>query len=150
VGDLESNATTLVQGNATSLPSTTTSSVTVINGNLTLSGNVSGSGILVVTGTLTFSGNFTWNGLVLIIGQGVVVHNGGGNGNINGAIYIAQTKDANGNELTQLGNPNFTWNGGGTNAVAYDHCLSDNLLKKYVGQPSGLPLQVLSTRMLEF
>jgi len=150
VGDLEASATTLVQGNATSLPATTTSSVTVINGNLTLSGNPSGSGILVVTGTLTFSGNFTWNGLVLIIGQGIVVHNGGGNGNINGAIYVAQTKDANGNELTQLGNPNFTWNGGGTNAVAYDHCLSDNLLKKYVGQPSGLPLQVLSTRMLEF
>lgn len=150
VADMSANATTLVNGNASSLPSTTTSSVTVINGNLTLSGNPSGSGILIVTGTLTFSGNFTWNGLVLIIGQGIVVHNGGGNGNINGAIYVAQTKDTSGNELSQLGNPQFTWNGGGTNSVAYDHCLSDNLLKKYVGQPSGLPLQVLSTRLLEF
>jgi hypothetical protein len=150
IGDLSASATTLVNGNASSLPSTTTSSVTVINGNLTLSGNPSGSGILVVTGTLTFSGNFSWNGLVLIVGQGIVVHNGGGNGNINGAIYVAQTKDSSGNELSQLGNPQFTWNGGGTNGVAYDHCLSDNLLKRFVNQPSSLPLQVLSTRMLEF
>lgn len=149
VGDMASKATYSVQGNASSLPATTTGSVTYINGNLTLSGNPSGSGILIVTGTLTFSGNFTWNGLVLVIGQGIVVHNGGGNGSIDGAIYIAQTQGPSG-ELPSLGNPQFTWNGGGTNSVTYDHCLADNLLNKYVGQPSSLPLQVLSTRTLEF
>jgi hypothetical protein len=134
----------------TSLPATTLSSVTAVNGNLTLSGNPSGSGILIVTGTLTFSGDFTWNGIVLIVGQGQVVHNGGGNAVINGSIYIAQTEDAAGNVLSSLGSPQFTWNGGGGNSVYYDHCKADALLQKYSGQASPLPLQVLSSRVLNF
>ncbi len=140
----------VLTGNVTSLPSTTSSSVTYVDGNLSLSGNVTGSGVLVVTGTLTFSGNFTWNGIVLVVGQGQVVHNGGGNGNFNGAIYVAQTKDASGNELAAVGTPQYTWNGGGTNQILYDHCLADGLLSAYEGKPSSLPLQVLSMRTLNF
>jgi len=140
----------VLTGNVTSLPATTTSSVTYVDGNLTLSGNPTGNGVLVVTGTLTFSGNFTWNGIVLVVGQGQVVHNGGGNGNFNGAIYVAQTKDAAGNELAAVGNPQYTWNGGGTNQIQYDHCLADGLLQKYEGKPSGSPLQVLSVRTLQY
>ncbi len=134
----------------TSLPATTTSSVTYVNGDLSLSGNVTGNGVLVVTGTLTLSGDFTWNGIVLVVGQGQVVHNGGGNGNFNGAIYVAKTKDAAGNELSAVGNPNYTWNGGGTNQIQYDHCLADGLLSAYEGKPSSLPLQILSMRTLQF
>lgn len=137
-------------GNVTSLPATTTSSITVVNGNLTLSGNPNGSGILVVTNTLTMQGDFTWNGLVLIIGQGQVVHNGGGNQVINGAMYVAQTRDASGNLMTSLGPPNWTWNGGGGNSLLYDHCLADNLLNRYPPAKNTSPLQVLSTRVLEF
>jgi hypothetical protein len=140
----------ILTGNISSLPSTTTSSVTYVNGNLTLSGNVSGSGVLVITGTLTFSGNFTWNGIVLVVGQGQVVHNGGGNGNFNGAIYVAKTQDASGNELPTIGSPQYTWNGGGANSIQYDHCLADGLLQKYEGKPSALPLQVLSMRTLQY
>jgi len=140
----------VLTGNVTSLPSTTTSSVTYVDGNLNVSGNFTGNGVLVVTGTLTLSGNFTWNGIVLVVGQGQVVHNGGGNGNFNGAIYVAQTKDATGNELASIGSPQYTWNGGGTNQIQYDHCLADGLLQKYEGKPSGLPLQVLSMRTLQF
>lgn len=151
VQDLESHATSpVLTGTATSLPTTTSSSITIVDGNLTLSGNPTGSGILVVTGTMTFSGNFNWNGLVLVIGQGTIVHNGGGNMYIDGAMYIAQTEDASGNLLPAVGNPNFTWNGGGTNQVTYDHCLADNLLMPYEGKPSNYPLQILSTRMLNF
>lgn len=151
VQNLQSYVTSpILTGTATSLPATTTSSVTYVDGNLTLSGNVSGSGVLVITGTMTFSGNFTWNGIVLVVGQGVVVHNGGGNGNFNGAIYVAQTVDAAGNLLPAVGNPQYTWNGGGTNAMQYDHCLADGLLQKYNGKPSNLPLQVLSMRTLQF
>ncbi len=151
VQDLESYATSpILTGTATSLPATTTSSITIVDGNLTLSGNPTGSGILVVTGTLTFSGDFTWNGLVLVIGQGQVVHNGGGNEYIQGAMYVAQTEDASGNLLSAVGNPNFTWNGGGVNSITYDHCLADNLLSPYEGKPSNYPLQVLSTRTLNF
>ena len=140
----------ILTGNVTSLPATTIGSVTAVNGNLTLSGNLNGSGILIVTGTLTFSGNFTWNGLVLIVGQGQVVHNGGGNGLITGAMYIAQTMDSSGNLLASLGSPQFTWNGGGGNTINYDHCMADGLLQKYNGQPSPQPLQVLSSRTLNF
>jgi hypothetical protein len=125
--------------------------VTFVNGNLSLSGNPTGNGVLIVTGDLTFSGNFTWNGIVLVIGQGQVIHNGGGNGNFNGAIYVAQTKDAAGNLLAVVpGQPQYTWNGGGTNQIQYDHCLADGLLQKYQGKPSTYPLQVLSTRTLQF
>jgi hypothetical protein len=151
VNNLESYATSpILTGNVSSLPATTTSSVTFVNGNLTLSGNPNGSGVLVVTGDLTFSGDFTWNGIVLVIGQGQVIHTGGGNGTFTGAIYVAQTEDASGALLPSLGNPTYYWNGGGTNSIQYDHCLADSLLQKYNGQPSTYPLQVLSTRTLEF
>ena len=152
--------TTQLTGSVTSLPTTTTSSVTVVNGDLTLSGNPVGSGILVVTGTMTFSGNFNWNGLVLVVGKGIIVHNGGGNMNITGSEYIAQTLDPNANPpgsvltnqglLPQMGTPTFTWNGGGTSDVQYDHCLADSLLKRYENQPSPSPLQILSSRTLQF
>jgi hypothetical protein len=151
VQNLESYVTSpVLTGTVTSLPATTSSSITVVDGDLTLAGNPTGSGILVVTGNMTFSGNFQWNGLVLIIGQGTILHNGGGNMFVNGAMYVAQTVDAAGNLLPAVGNPNFTWNGGGTNQVTYDHCLSDNLLMPYEGQPSNYPLQVLSTHTLNF
>jgi len=152
VQNMQSYATSpVLTGNVSSLPATTTSSVTFVNGNLSLSGNPTGNGVLIVTGTLTFSGNFTWNGIVLVIGQGQVVHSGGGNGTFNGAIYVAQTKDAAGNLLPVVpGQPQYTWNGGGTNQIQYDHCLADGLLQKYQGQPSTYPLQVLSTRTLQF
>ena len=97
--------------------------------------------MLIVTGTMTFSGNFTWNGIVLVIGSGIVVHNGGGNGNFNGAIYVAQTKDPNtGLELSSLGNPQYTWNGGGGNSIQYDHCLADALLQKYPDNQQPQPI----------
>lgn len=152
--------TTQLTGSVSSLPTTTTSSVTVVNGDLTLSGNPVGNGILVVTGTMTFSGNFNWNGLILVVGKGIIVHNGGGNMNITGSEYIAQTLDPSANPpgsvltnqglLPQMGTPTFTWNGGGTSDVQYDHCLADSLLKKYENQPSPNPLQILSSRTLQF
>ena len=59
VQDLEGYATSpILTGTATSLPTTTSSSITIVNGDLTLAGNPTGSGILVITGTMTFSGNF--------------------------------------------------------------------------------------------
>jgi hypothetical protein len=151
VSSLQSYVTSpVLTGSVSSLPATTTSSVTYVDGDLSLSGNVTGNGVLVVTGTLTLSGNFTWNGIVLVVGQGKVVHDGGGNGDFNGAIYVAQTKDASGNQLSAVGSPQYTWNGGGTNQIQYDHCLADGLLQAYEGKPSNSPLQVLSMRTLQF
>lgn len=136
-----------VTGPASSIPNPGTlanPSVTVVNGDLTLSGNPSGYGILVVTGNLTLNGDFSWHGLVLVIGAAVINNQGGGNGQVVGAVYVANTNGTN------LGSPTFNWNGGGGNGIQYDHCWADNLLNKYPPAPSTKQLQVLSSRMLQF
>jgi hypothetical protein len=115
----------------------------VVNGNLTLSGNVTGYGVLVITGNLTLQGNFTWNGVVLVLGTATVQHNGGGNGQITGAMYVANTQGST------LGSSTFNWSAG-TNTIQYDHCWADDLLNKFPPKTSNQPLQVLSTRTLEF
>jgi hypothetical protein len=103
--------------------------VIVVNGDLTLSGSTPGSGILLVTGTLTLSGNFSWHGLILVVGKGALVANGGGNGEIDGAVVVANIGNADyaanptdANLLPQLGSPSFDWNGGGGNGIHYNSC----------------------------
>ncbi len=66
--------------------------VVVVNGDATF-GPGTGYGILLVRGVLTLSGNFNWNGLVLAIGQGEMHWNGGGNGEVQGGVFIAKTRD---------------------------------------------------------
>lgn len=148
VTDIASQPGTLnVTGPVSSLPNMGTAAnpaTTVVTGDLTLSGNPTGYGVLVVTGNFTLSGNFTWNGVILVIGTATVTNNGGGNGQITGAMYVANTA---GNTLNPV---NFNWNGGGGNGIQYDHCWADNLLNKFPPAPNGLPLQVLSSRTLEY
>lgn len=126
----------------------------VVNGNLTLSGNVTGYGVLVVTGDFTLQGNFTWNGVILIMGSASVQHNGGGNGQITGAMYVANVgadyQNPVPNPPSPLGSASFSWSGGGGNTIQYDHCWADDLLAKFPPKTSNQPLQVLSTRTLQF
>jgi hypothetical protein len=131
---------------------TTVTSATYVDGDLTLNGNGTGYGILVVTGTLTMDGNFTWKGLMLIAGDGNVQMNGGGNGQILGSIVDAKIWDASHNLLPNMGTPTFSWNGGGVNAVQFDHCYSTNLLTAigYTPPPSTKPLKILSFRTLPY
>jgi hypothetical protein len=87
----------------TSLGMSPTNLMTVIaNGNLDISNwSNDGYGLLLVTGTFTYDPDTTWNGLVLVIGQGVV--NNSLNGQykqINGAVFVAKTRDGSGNLLT--------------------------------------------------
>ncbi len=147
VNDISSQAgTTHITGPATnasipSLGSAANLQTIVVNGDLTLSGNPTGYGVLVVTGNLTMNGNFTWYGLVLVIGNAVINNQGGGNGQITGAMYVGNTSG---------GASTFNWNGGGGNGINYDHCWADDLLNKYPALTSGEPLQVLSSRTLTF
>jgi hypothetical protein len=127
--------------NLPSLGSATNLQTIVVNGDLTLSGNPTGYGVLVVTGNMQFSGNFTWSGLVLVMGNASLIANGGGNGQITGAMYVG---NSNG------GTSNVDWSGGGGNGVYYDHCWADDLLNKFPAQTSSDPLQVLSSRILTF
>jgi hypothetical protein len=75
----------------------------VVNGDLDLttgSGvHVVGYGLLLVTGTLTYHPDVSWNGIVLVIGRGSFVGSGNGTGKIDGALLVAQTRDASNNLL---------------------------------------------------
>jgi hypothetical protein len=134
--------------------STNVHSITYVDGDLDFGGNVTGNGILVVTGTLSMHGNFTWNGLVFVIGDGAVSFAGGGNGQINGSLFVAKIWDgyATKNLLSGMGSPNFHWNGGGGNGIRYDHCLVTDLMAAvpFTPPPSTKPLKILSVRILPY
>ena len=86
---------------------------TFVDGDCTLTG---GSGFLVVTGTLTMSGNPDFNGVILVLGKGVLIRNGGGNGDVFGGITIAAFDRTAGNFTA----PTFSTNGGGNSTIQYD------------------------------
>jgi hypothetical protein len=86
---------------------------TFVDGDCTLSG---GSGFLVVTGTLTLQGNPNFRGAILVLGKGVLIRNGGGNGDIFGGITIAAFGRTSGNFTA----PTFHTNGGGNSTIQYD------------------------------
>ena len=101
-------------GSATTITDSLTNPMfTFIDGDCTL---LSGSGVLVVTGTLTMRGNTDFKGVILVLGQGVLVRDGGGNGDILGGITIAAFGRTSGNFTS----PTFTTNGGGNSNVQYD------------------------------
>jgi len=67
----------------------------VVDGNVDL-GPGTGYGILLVRGELTIAGDITWNGLIVVIGQGVVRWKAGVTGTINGGLFAARTRAADG------------------------------------------------------
>jgi hypothetical protein len=120
--------------------------INVVYGNYSM-GPSTGYGILVVTGTLTISGNYGWNGLILVIGNGASVMSGGGNGQIVGALYVANTAG------NSFGSPNANWNGGGGNGIQYDHCWADYMISKVPPLTPAInasALQVISMRTLVY
>jgi len=90
---------------------------TFVNGNVDI-GSAGGAGLLVVTGTLTARGSTAFDGLILVLGDGVLLRDGGGNGNTLGAVAIARF------ERNVIGGPflapTFNSNGSGTSNVQYD------------------------------
>jgi hypothetical protein len=87
---------------------------TFVDGNCVLDG---GGGLLIVTGNLTLHGNPSFEGLILVLGNGHVERDGGGNGDIYGAISVAKFP-VNGNGGFQA--PYFDTAGGGTSLMQYD------------------------------
>lgn len=86
--------------------------LTFVDGDCTLDG---GGGLLIVTGTLRMHGNPSFDGLILVLGNGRVERDGGGNGNIHGAIAVARF-----NSTGDFLPPFFDTNGGGTSTMKYD------------------------------
>jgi hypothetical protein len=85
---------------------------TFVDGDCTLAG---GAGLLIVTGNLIMDGNPSFDGLILVLGQGYVNRDGGGNGNIFGAMAVARF-GSSGDFLA----PTFNTNGGGNSTMQYD------------------------------
>ena len=73
--------------------------VIVVQGNLDL-GPGTGYGILLLPGELTIVGDITWNGLIVLIGQGAVHWKPGVMGIINGGLFTARTRAADGSLLS--------------------------------------------------
>lgn len=111
--------------------------ITYVNGDYNLTG---GSGVLIVTGTLSATGGSSFNGLVLVIGQGIFSESGGGNGQFNGSLFIANTNSHTSpfTQLSSLGPSSFSWNGGGTNGIQYNSC--------WANLENDLHYQVVSSR----
>ena len=86
------------------------------------------------------SGNPSFNGLILVIGQGIFSESGGGNGQYNGSLFIANTNSHTSpfTQLATLGPPSFSWNGGGTNGIQYNSC--------WANLENDLHYQVVSSR----
>jgi hypothetical protein len=137
-----SNVYTTPQTNI-NIGSESTPQITFVDGNLTMTGATRGGGILVVTGTLTMSGNSGFYGIILVVGQGTFVANGGGNGQYNGAMLIAKTRDSSGNVLSSMGNPIVDWSGGGGNGIQYDGCAINNVQQ-------GLGFKTMASRELMY
>lgn len=97
----------------------------VVDGDFSFNGDHGrGYGLLLVTGTFTYNPNeytAVWRGLVLVIGQGQFVSTMAGNGEIDGAVLVAKTRDAAGNLLPALGAASFTQTGGGL-GIYYSSC----------------------------
>lgn len=86
---------------------------TFVEGDCTL---LSGSGFLVVTGTLTMRGNTDFRGVIMVLGEGKLLREGGGNGDIFGGITIAAFDRTSGGFTT----PTFHTDGGGNSTIQYD------------------------------
>ena len=125
--DLVLNPPAGTRADQTSLTSmsATNPMVVVVNGDFHLShgnGNGNGNGgstftgygLLLVTGTLYYDPDDSWNGIIMVIGKGVFDGSQGGhNGQINGTVLVANTRDNSGNLLTNLGPTSFNLRGGG-------------------------------------
>jgi len=82
--------------------------VIVVNGDFNLHGSGTGYGLLLVTGTLDYDPDASWNGVILVIGEGTFISSKAGEGAINGAVFVAQTHDAAGNPLANVGYSSYT------------------------------------------
>jgi len=115
-----------------------------VDGSFDLGPNT-GYGLLVVTGNFHYHGNSGWNGIILVVGDGTTTFDGqgGGNGEFDGAIFVATTRDANGVQLNNFGTVNYDISGGGGNGAYYNSCWV-----KQVQQPPTY--KVLSFREIQY
>lgn len=103
----------------------------VVNGNLDLTAwHHTGYGILLITGNFIYDPDVSWNGIILVIGQGTVTGDHGGSGVINGAMFVAKTRDGSGTLLPDpaLGTASVVFDDemGGV-GIQYNNCWVQNV-----------------------
>jgi hypothetical protein len=111
---------------------TTPTGITFVDGDCNLDG---GSGLLVVTGNLEMSGNPSFDGVILVLGAGSVNRNGGGNGNIYGAMVVASFSRTGTGGFTA---PLFNTNGGGNSSFQYDSLAVSRAMGAIGATPGGV------------
>jgi len=99
----------------------------VVNGNLDVTGwSGTGYGLLLVIGTFTYDPSATWNGIVLVVGQGIVNNiDHGQYKQMNGAVFVAKTRDPSGNLLSdpRVGGASVTFDAPMQgNGIRYSNC----------------------------
>ena len=133
-------------GNSTSIGSIGGASdyrIVVVNGDATV-GPGTGYGVLLVRGALSISGNLTWYGLILVIGQGEIHWNGGGNGEIQGGMFLAKTRDTPsvssplGDLLPMRGDVIADFNGGGGSGILYNTLTIENAMGRLPYVPMSI------------
>jgi len=123
--------------------------IVVVDGDFTMNGNASGAGLLVVKGQLTFAGNINYTGIIMVIGTGTMVRNGGGNGTISGAVWVASTAGSDGivgNADDAMGPAILNTSGGGASNVGYCSSAVNNAIDATAPPPTYSPLIVKSFR----
>jgi hypothetical protein len=126
-------------GSPTDVGTTSAPKFTFVDGNANVS---DGAGLLVVTGTLTMGGNANWNGVILVLGDGNLDRNGGGNGDILGAIVVAKfartwPSSENGTAHPFLA-PSYSTSGGGNSTVQYSSSAVSNAMNSMGNRVLGV------------
>jgi hypothetical protein len=103
---------------------------TFVDGDCTLEG---GAGLLIVTGNLLMHGNPSFNGVILVLGNGSVLRDGGGNGNVYGAVVVASFDPVGSGGFLA---PTFNTNGGGNSTMQFDSNAVRNALNLF--GPAGV------------
>jgi hypothetical protein len=110
---------------------TTPTGITFVDGDCNLDG---GSGLLIVTGNLQMNGNPNFDGVILVLGTGTVNRDGGGNGNVYGAMVVASFNRTSGN----FNAPSFNTNGGGNSTMQYDSLAVSRAMGAIGAAPGGI------------
>jgi Tfp pilus assembly protein PilX len=142
---------TVVPGGSTNvdLGSVSNLKVVVVDGDFTMTG--SGAGLLVVRGQLTFNGNVNYTGIIMVIGKGIMVRNGGGNGTISGAVWVANTAGADGivgDADDAMGAAVLNTSGGGSSNIQYCSSAVNNAVALTSPPPTYSPLKITSFRQV--
>jgi Tfp pilus assembly protein PilX len=117
-------------GTPTSLGTAANPLVNVVQGDVSLA-SVHGYGILLVEGNANFTGNTSWDGVILVIGTGSLTVSGGGGGQINGGVLVANINT--GVVGNTPGPPTVDWSGGGGNGIYYNSCDANSLFNNRTG-----------------